>query len=389
MARRTRTGLGSVCQTAEGTWRAEIWVAGRRVTKRYAKKWMAERWLREMRIQKVEVESGATEFGRDGAAEKQVTYAELGAALLRWWEVGQDRRRTDGTRRSYRNALTRVLEWWGPRQVARTTPADIEEWFRSMRAAGRASSTLRNLGNVLSQLHQTGVRLKLLRREPCAVVRPAPVIRSERKATTEDDLERLLSWPDLTIRQRAAILLGADAGLRPAETARLLLTDVVADEGGQLWLHLAVRDDVDRTKSGRGRYVPVITERLRSALEAVAASAPSGRLLGVESYESLRWLLTPLYREALGTSPQLHALRHRFGTRAAAVEPLPKVQAWMGHSDPKTTMVYVHAGVTPASGTSDALAPIDDFHRLSTGGRGSVLGFPRGRSRARSKDAES
>jgi integrase len=52
--------------------------------------------------------------------------------------------------------------------------------------------------------------------------------------------------------------------------------------------------------------------------------------------------------ETLGCSPQragvrkvrFHDLRHTFGTRmAAAGIPIRTLQAWMGHSDIKTTMV--------------------------------------------------
>jgi integrase len=40
---------------------------------------------------------------------------------------------------------------------------------------------------------------------------------------------------------------------------------------------------------------------------------------------------------------RFHDLRHTFGTRcAAAGVPLRTLQAWMGHADIKTTMVYTH-----------------------------------------------
>jgi integrase len=40
---------------------------------------------------------------------------------------------------------------------------------------------------------------------------------------------------------------------------------------------------------------------------------------------------------------RFHDLRHTFGTRcAAAGVPLRTLQAWMGHTDIKTTMVYTH-----------------------------------------------
>jgi integrase len=37
-----------------------------------------------------------------------------------------------------------------------------------------------------------------------------------------------------------------------------------------------------------------------------------------------------------------HDLRHTFGTMAVQVWPLHDVQAFMGHADIKTTMIYVH-----------------------------------------------
>jgi integrase len=45
---------------------------------------------------------------------------------------------------------------------------------------------------------------------------------------------------------------------------------------------------------------------------------------------------------------RFHDLRHTFGTRmAAAGVPLRTLQAWMGHSDIKTTMVYTHYAPDP------------------------------------------
>jgi integrase len=39
---------------------------------------------------------------------------------------------------------------------------------------------------------------------------------------------------------------------------------------------------------------------------------------------------------------RFHDLRHSFGTLAVAVFPLSDVQAFMGHADVATTMIYVH-----------------------------------------------
>ena len=51
-----------------------------------------------------------------------------------------------------------------------------------------------------------------------------------------------------------------------------------------------------------------------------------------------------------------HDLRHTFGTLAVEAWPLHDVQAYMGHADIQTTMVYVHH--VPKVAAADALTRI-------------------------------
>jgi integrase len=51
-----------------------------------------------------------------------------------------------------------------------------------------------------------------------------------------------------------------------------------------------------------------------------------------------------------------HDLRHTFGTLAVEAWPLHDVQAYMGHADIQTTMIYVHH--TPKTAAADALTRI-------------------------------
>jgi integrase len=60
-------------------------------------------------------------------------------------------------------------------------------------------------------------------------------------------------------------------------------------------------------------------------------------------------------REAAGLRPlRFHALRHCFGSLAAQTSQLQNVQAWMGHADIKTTMIYAH--YVPAHDEADRLS---------------------------------
>ena len=51
-----------------------------------------------------------------------------------------------------------------------------------------------------------------------------------------------------------------------------------------------------------------------------------------------------------------HDLRHTFGTLAVEAWPLHDVQAYMGHADIQTTMIYVHH--QPKTAAADALSRI-------------------------------
>src|SRR5262245_42531172 len=102
-----------------------------------------------------------------------------------------------------------------------------------------------------------------LARVPCQIKRPRLVSRSERDAVAEPAMEALVGAASRLQDPRpvAVILLAGDAGLRAEEICRLRWSDV--QEG---YLHIAVRGEDDRTKSGRSRDVPILTQRLRDAL---------------------------------------------------------------------------------------------------------------------------
>ena len=57
-----------------------------------------------------------------------------------------------------------------------------------------------------------------------------------------------------------------------------------------------------------------------------------------------------------------HDLRHTFGTLAVQTFPLSDVQAYMGHADIATTMVYVHH--TPQHAAADRLGKLVDDAEL-------------------------
>lgn len=126
-------------------------------------------------------------------------------------------------------------------------------------------------------------------------------------------------------RARCMLMLAAFAGLRRAEIARVHSGDLLGDA-----LRVA-------GKGGAVRMVP-LTGSLAAELHALPAGwAFPGQINGHLAPHRVGVILARL----LGPGWSAHTLRHRFATRAYAVErDLRAVQTLLGHSKPETTARY-------------------------------------------------
>ncbi len=330
-------GFGSVTRLPSGSWRARIYIDGRREHKTYPTREMALRWLREMRLKKVEEESGAVERR---ATDETITYSMLEAGLVEWMASGSERVHTKRTLESYGHHVRHVLEHWRNRRVARTQTKDVEAWKVALRRDGYSTSTIRQRLDALSKFHQFAVTMGHLAHVPCAIKRPRLVRRSERDVVSEQEMEALVGMASglKDPRPLAVILLAGDAGLRAEEICRLRWSDV--REG---YLRVAVRGEEDRTKSGRSRDVPILTVRLRDALAALPPSDIGPAVPGCRTRWSVRRIASMAWRPALGGPAQVHRLRHRFASRCANLGvPAFKLMRWMGHATLDVTQVYYH-----------------------------------------------
>jgi len=103
-------------------------------------------------------------------------------------------------------------------------------------------------------------------------------------------------------------------------------------------------------KSGKVRSVPLSDQAAR-ILESLSRRAhftadddlvfvsPTG---GHVDDSNLRSRFHRAIRDLELPHARLHDLRHTFGTLAVQAFPLTDVQAFMGHADIHTTMIYVH-----------------------------------------------
>ncbi len=300
------------------------------------------------------------------------------SVLIKRFETEVMPTRTLGTQRSYTDSLKPIKEYFldcsGDPVISTIRASDIASyltWRRKNRYQGntvrkgeqsKSAAELPPVGNrtlakdraVLHALFSFAERLELREGNPVALTTAPkydprdPVILSDENL--EDLLRECKHNPMLTLY----VLTLAEAGLR-CESEALWLTwdDILVDEG---YIRIASGRQGRRTKSGRGRWVPM-TERLEKAFRDHFAEFHTSDSPWVFHHISRRRSIkvgdrigsfrnsfrSAVKRAKLPLEMHQHDLRHRRVTTwlaqgASAVH----VKEAMGHSDLRTTMGYSH-----------------------------------------------
>lgn len=329
-------------------YRATIYINGRRVRgKLCPTKAMAMPWMRELRQRKVEQESGAAKRKPRGWNE-QITYVEACKKLVTWYETGADRVYSAMTLRGYKKETALIAKRFGEKLLRFAEDEDhAGVWKREMRKAGLAPQTIRNRLDRLAQLYALAAERGWLGAAPPAPKRPRPAAKTPRQAAKESEVCDVLGRTR-DKRARAALLLAADAGLRRFEIPAL--------DGGQVDLNAGWLRDV-AGKGGKRRTVPIRTQRLAIALEAMAPVKDQPLFGTCRSPEALDHMLA---RHAAG-HPGLHRCRHLCATRWANDTRLAvhRVKVWLGHTRLSTTDGYIseHADAVLDACHLDYVAP--------------------------------
>lgn len=245
------------------------------------------------------------------------------------------------TARAYRAGVAALVAYCRETGASLLRPAP--DWglgyVRELEASGKAPATVRSRLAAARALY-AGLRwagATEARPFERVRVRPDPTApRDKRRAYSAEEVAALLDHAG-SARLRAAILLGAHAGLRCAEILGLRWQDVDLD-GRRLRVH---------GKGDKVREVPGLTPALRAALEELHAlagnPAPEDRVVPGISASGLRDALRRAARRA-GVDARgrgLHALRHHAGEELYRLTGDPfAVQQFLGHADSRTTERY-------------------------------------------------
>ncbi|MEV4711971.1 tyrosine-type recombinase/integrase [Micromonospora sp. NPDC049374] len=278
----------------------------------------------------------------------------------------RNRRLSEHTRDAYRRDVAGWLAWCAARQLdpLRANFLHVNEYGRALENSVSARTgrpltpaTVARKLSALSSWYDFLIKLRAVELNPVAGA-DRPRVDRDHSATVglaPDEVDALLAAAEAetgptAARNRAAVALLADLGLRVGELVSLNLDDLGAERG-----HRSVRFVGKGGRSRRRALTPGTAYAVdaylaeRAAARRVEVAELTGPLLVTASgarldRHSVFRLVRRLARSAgiaawARLSP--HSLRHAFATTARSEGvPLEDVQDAMGHADPRTTRRY-------------------------------------------------
>ncbi|MCX5116472.1 tyrosine-type recombinase/integrase [Micromonospora sp. NBC_00362] len=278
----------------------------------------------------------------------------------------RNRRLSEHTRDAYRRDVTGWLRWCADHDLdpLRATFLHVNEYARALESSVGARSgrpltpaTVARRLSALSSWYDFLVKLSAVPANPVSGA-DRPRVDRDHSVTvglTPEEVDALLSAADAdtgatAVRNRAALALLADLGLRVGELISLDLTDLGTERG-----HRSVRFIGKGGKQRRRALTPGTGHALDAYLaqRAAATGVPVPQLTGpllvtasgarLDRHSVFRMVRRLARAAGIPAWAKLspHSLRHAFATTARSEGvPLEDVQDAMGHADPRTTRRY-------------------------------------------------
>lgn len=261
------------------------------------------------------------------------------------WLGGYGTRRASTVRQA-KVHIKHIVAEFGTMQLGTVRPSHVKSWTTKLRDGGMADSTVYAVYRRLSQIYADAVHDGIVPRSPCSR-RTSPMKGKQVAyvATTDQVWALYEAMPE---RQRAAILLGAFAGLRVAETCGLRVADV---DFMRAVLTPAVQYPAVPLKTEMAKTPVPIAQSLALELSAHVARWRAESLLTFDDGKQLGpWQLERAFRAArtkvagLPDGFRYHDLRHYFASLLIDSGANVKVvQTRLRHASANTTLnTYGH-----------------------------------------------
>jgi integrase len=301
------------------------------------------------------------------------TFGDACSEWLRY--VEHDRQRRPSTIRDYSNTVNGSLipEFGKDTPLEQITTERIDQYRERLLDEGELSR--RSVQKVLVILY--GILKRAKRKKWITTSNPAEDV--ERVTVKRSGDFNVLSPVEVEAVARAAkneqdaaiFTVAAFTGLRLGELRALRWRDVDFGKQTVLVRGSFTHGAAGPPKSGKVRSVPLIDQAARAldglsrrehftAPDDLVFCTPVGEYLNDDGLRDRFYValdVAGLGDKRRGANPMVfHDLRHTFGTLAVEAWPLHDVQAYMGHADIQTTMIYVHH--QPKAAAADRLSEL-------------------------------
>jgi integrase/recombinase XerC/integrase/recombinase XerD len=277
---------------------------------------------------------------------------------------------SDHTLRCYRDDLNQFARWYADRtdampELGTLVKRDLMEWREALESSGgrggrpaKTATVARKLSAAKSFFAWARTRDKGVRFDPPKPMRQQS--RPEPKWLTREEQRALLAAADQASvpRDIAILQLGLEGGMRVSEMSGQDAGDVhIGERKG--WMLV-------KGKGRKERRIPLtkalrhaLLEHLRSRRRGPVFEGRDGEALSISSMQKIACgyaKVCKVGRRVGIPGFSIHCLRHSCARRLIeAGVPLPDVAAFLGHSDIKTTMVYVASSDEALGKAAEAL----------------------------------
>ncbi len=327
--------MANIEKRANGVWRARYYDdAGKQHARHFPRKVDARSWLDTVTASVVRGDYVDPKTAR--------TTVEQWCAT---WLEGYATRRTSTVRQA-RVHIAQINKAFGPMRLADVRPSQVKAWTAQLKAADYADSTVYATYRRFAQIMGDAVQDGIIPRSPCGrKTSPGGGVQRPYVATTE----QVWALHDaMDEHLRSAILLGAFAGLRTAETCALRVADVDFMRG---IVAPAIQWPAEPLKSECSKTPVPIPQELALELAAGVKRYAGETVVSDELHQACSpWELQRAVRDArkkvkgLPVGFRYHDLRHYFASLLISSGlDVKVVQTRLRHASAMTTLnTYGH-----------------------------------------------